>query len=94
VVADTRLKDGDDEPEIGVQIIEPSELDVCTWTKDVDEKRRAFVVNQIANADIDGEQLVKNMHAVCEWLKTGQPAGKTETKPAPVAVRGGVRIVE
>ena len=60
------------EPEIGVQIIEPSELDVCTWTNDVDEKRRAFVVNQMANSDVDGKVLVQNMHAVCEWLKTGK----------------------
>ena len=63
----------DKEPEIGVQIIEPSELDVCTWTNDVDEKRRAFVVSQMANCDIEGPVLVQNMHAVCEWLKTGHP---------------------
>ena len=74
------------EPEVGVTINAPSELDVCTWTSDVDEKRRAFVVNQMANADIDGEQLVKNMHAVCEWLKAGA-LPQAETKPAPV-VRG------
>jgi hypothetical protein len=60
-----------EEPEIGVQIVEPNELDVCTWTDDVDEKRRAFVVNQMANSDVDGKVLVQNMHAVCEWLKSG-----------------------
>ena len=54
------------EPEIGVQINAPSELDVCTWTNDVDEKRRAFVVNQMANSDVEGKILVQNMHAVCE----------------------------
>lgn len=69
------------EPQIGVTIVEPSEMDVCTWTSDVDEKRRAFVVNQMANADIDGEQLVKNMHAVCEWLKSGCLAAE-EPRPA------------
>jgi hypothetical protein len=60
------------EPEVGVTIVKPSELDVCTWTSDVDEKRRAFVVNQMANCDVDGKVLVENMHAVCEWLKSGE----------------------
>jgi hypothetical protein len=68
----------DIESEIGVTIVEPSELDVCTWTDDVDEKRRAFVINQMACADIDGEQLVKNMHAVCEWLKAGSLPEKSD----------------
>jgi hypothetical protein len=60
-----------DEPEVGVQINAPSDNDVCTWTSDVDEKRRAFVVSQMADPDMDGATLVKNMNAVCEWLKTG-----------------------
>ena len=59
------------EPEVGVTINAPSELDVCTWTSDVDEKRRAFVVSQMANCDVEGPQMVKNMHAVCDWLKSG-----------------------
>ena len=59
------------EPEVGVTIVEPSELDVCTWTSDVDEKRRAFVVSQMANCDVEGKFMVANMHAVCEWLKSG-----------------------
>ena len=60
------------EPEIGVQINAPSELDVCTWTNDVDEKRRAFVINQMANCDVGGKIMVENMHAVYEWLKSGK----------------------
>lgn len=60
-----------DEPVVPVQINAPSDLDVCTWTSDVDEKRRAFVVNQMANCDVDGKVMVTNMHAVCEWLKSG-----------------------
>ena len=70
-----------DEPEVGVQINAPSELDVCTWTSDVDEKRRAFVVSQMAQADIEGPVLVKNMHAVAEWLKSGQIPEQTSDKP-------------
>lgn len=70
------------EPEVGVTIVEPSELDVCTWTDDVDEKRRAFVVNQMSCGDIDGKVLVENMHAVCEWLKSGTlPAQSDRPKP-------------
>ena len=61
-----------DEPEVAVQIIAPNELDVCTWTNDVDEKRRAFVINQMAYAEVEGKFLVENMHAVCEWLRTGR----------------------
>ena len=70
------------EPEIAVQIIEPSELDVCTWTSDIDEKRRAFVVNQLAAgaADIEGKALVENMHMICEWLKTGRLPVATNLK--------------
>jgi hypothetical protein len=60
------------EPEVAVQINAPSDNDVCTWTSDVDEKRRAFVVSQMANCDVDGKILVQNMHAVCEWLKSGK----------------------
>lgn len=58
-------------PEIPVQINAPNDLDVCTWTDDADEKRRAFVVNQMSCGDIDGKVLVENMHAVCNWLKSG-----------------------
>ena len=68
------------EPEIGVQINAPSELDVCTWTNDVDEKRRAFVVNQMAYAEVDGKILVENMHAVYEWLRTGVLPARTNLK--------------
>ncbi len=62
-----------EEPVVPVQINAPSDLDVCTWTSDVDEKRRAFVVSQMADPDMNGATLVKNMHAVCEWIKTGKP---------------------
>ena len=69
------------EPEVGVEIVEVHDMDACTWTADVDEKRRAFVVNQMANCDVDGKVLVENMHAVCEWLKSGQVPTQTSDKP-------------
>ena len=69
------------EPEVGVTINAPSELDVCTWTSDVDEKRRAFVVSQMVCADIEGPQMVKNMHAVCGWLKSGVVPTESSDKP-------------
>ena len=77
------------EPEVGVTINAPSELDVCTWTSDVDEKRRAFVVNQMANCDVEGKILVQNMHEVCEWLKSGKmPDARVDgSRPAP-SLRG------
>lgn len=61
--------------------------DVCTWTNDVDEKRRAFVVSQMADPDVDGKTLVSNMHAVYEWLKTGMGPLQNSYKP------GGLRSV-
>ena len=70
-----------DEPVVPVQINAPSDLDVCTWTSDVDEKRRAFVVSQMVDGDVDGKVMVTNMHAVCEWLKTGTLSESSEAKP-------------
>lgn len=61
--------DGDDELEIDVLGDEPAPL--CTWTKNVDEHRRAFVVRLMADPDLAGHILVSNMDAVCQWLKTG-----------------------
>jgi len=41
------------------------------WTTDRDEWRRAFVLELICSAEIDGGVLVKNLGAVTDWLKTG-----------------------
>jgi hypothetical protein len=62
----------DDSPEAP----EYHENDVCTWTADPQEKRRAFVANLLADSDIDGDIQLENMHRLCEWLRTG-------TRPAP-----------
>ena len=36
-----------------------------------DEKRRAFVFECLANADIDGRILLKNCALAEEWIKSG-----------------------
>jgi hypothetical protein len=39
------------------------------WTDDQDEIRRAFILDVMADADIDGKVLVSNMQQVFDWLK-------------------------
>jgi hypothetical protein len=66
-------EDGGDE--IDVDFI-PSENDICTWTADPEEKRRAFVFNVLANSEHDTKIQLENMQAACDWLKTGRLPGK------------------
>lgn len=54
-----------DEPEI---VVEPPQY---FWTNDPDEQRRAFIIETMSDADIDGPVLVSNMEAVFQWLKNG-----------------------
>jgi hypothetical protein len=42
------------------------------WTNEPDEQRRCFIIEHMANADIDGPTLVRNMDAVFQWLKAGR----------------------
>ena len=42
-----------------------------------DEIRRAFIIDVMADADIDGKVLVDNMDAVFHWLKSGKVSRKT-----------------
>ena len=37
-----------------------------------DEIRRAFIIDVMADADIDGKVLVENMDAIFHWLKSGE----------------------
>ena len=53
----------DDELEIEV-LLYPGQVDL-------DEQRRAFVFEHLANGEIDGHILAANCHLLCEWLKTG-----------------------
>lgn len=48
------------------------EDELYPFAKTDEEKRRAFVVDMMATADIDGHILVQNMHLVCEWLRDGE----------------------
>ena len=47
------------------------------WTDDPNEKRRAFIIELMANPDYDGGILVGNMELIYQWLTTGAvPKGK------------------
>lgn len=60
-----------------VEVVPEQEL--YPWAKDDDEKRRAFIFEFYANADIDGPTLVRNMDLVAKWLKSGEiPTEKTD----------------
>ena len=68
---------GDDDMEIDVI---QEEKGVIYRPANADEQRRAFIFYQMADSDIDGETLVKNMDAVCKWLKDGTMPQKHERK--------------
>lgn len=53
----------DDEQPFIVVHEEPQDL--CTWTDDPDERRRAFVLIQFADYDLD------EVDRICKWLKDG-----------------------
>ncbi len=40
--------------------------------QEIDEQRRAYIIGQMACADIDGKVLVHNMDQVYRWLKSGE----------------------
>ncbi len=42
------------------------------WATDIDEIRRAFIIDVMSDADISGKILVENMQCVFEWL-AGKP---------------------
>jgi len=51
------------------------EIEVVTEypvAQSIDEQRRAFVFAQLADAEIDGEVLVKNMDMIARWIETGE----------------------
>ena len=79
---DQELKDGDKiEPqfpdddgggdEIEAELWPDDSKTPCTWSDNKDEWRRVFVFEKLADSDIAGDTLVKNMEAVCQWLKDG-----------------------
>lgn len=66
-----------EEPVIEVELEDdveevPPFTPICTWSDDVDEHRRAFVISHMGNAGIEGKILVENMEAAFKWLR-GDP---------------------
>ena len=53
----------DDEQSFIVVHEEPQEL--CSWTKDIDERRRAFVLLYFADCELE------EIDRICKWLKEG-----------------------
>lgn len=69
---------GDDGGETNVRILDDGKP-LCTWSEDADEHRRAFIIDRMADAEIDGQVLVWNMDAVFKWLKDGTVSMKQRT---------------
>jgi len=77
----TEHGDGDDGDGLDIEIVDDdAPAPLCTWTKNADEHRRAFVVRLMADSSVDGNILVKNMDAVCQWLKMGTIPSLTKPK--------------
>ena len=55
--------------------------DAYFWAEDTDEIRRAFIIDVMSDADIDGGVLVDNMNTVFQWLKSGELPKKSKVKP-------------
>lgn len=68
------------EPKMTDQV-EISPIDVCTWSKDPDEKRRTFIVNTFQwdpTCKIRGQ--IRALDAIDKWIKDGTVPQK---KPKP-----------
>jgi hypothetical protein len=70
-----------DDPE--VEIISDSDDDEEQWGPD--EKRRRFILECMANSDIEGYILLQNMQMVFDWLKDGTIARRKVKPKASVA---------
>jgi hypothetical protein len=68
----------DDDNETSLQIFDDDRR-LCTWSDDPDEHRRAFIIDIMANAEIEGQILVANMDAVFKWLKDGTVPTKSRS---------------
>lgn len=62
--------DDDDPPEFDIDFV-PDEAPQYFWTKDVDEIRRTFIFDKLADPSIDGRILVENMELIFKWLTKG-----------------------
>ena len=52
------------------------------WTANIEQAWRAFIIDAMANADIDGKVLVENMQTVLEWAIGGKVKGQKSRTPA------------
>ena len=52
------------------------------WTESIEEDRRSFIFENMADSDIAGDTLVHNMQLVENWLKTGEVPEKSVKKGA------------
>lgn len=58
----------DDEPTLADEVLEALREDdepLCTWTDNVDEHRRVWVLVQFLSDDLE------KMDKICKWLKDG-----------------------
>ena len=55
------------------------------WTANIEQAWRAFIIDAMANADIDGKVLVENMQTVYEWGVTGKMKGQKSRTSALAA---------
>lgn len=72
------------EEEVEAEFV-PDASDICTWSDDPDEKRRAFIINTYATSEIDGNILITNMELIFQWLKNATVP--KETRPQIKVVR-------
>lgn len=72
-----------EDPEIEVDV----EALLYPGQVDVDEQRRAFVLEHLANAEIDGHILALNCDILCQWLKTGCVPEQPKVKKAAPALK-------
>lgn len=77
--AETVGGDGED-GDLEIEVLDDAEYEICPWSKDPDEHRRAFIIREMASADIDGAIMVSNMDAVYRWLRDGSLPVVTKKK--------------
>lgn len=65
-----------------VEVVDKTEVET-TYPNGVslDEKRRAFVLENISANEASGEVLLKFLNQVAKWLETGQMPGCGEVRP-------------
>ena len=55
--------------------------DPYPWAGNADEARRAYIISHMADGDIAGDVLVKNMELVFQWMKDGSLPQAPRSRP-------------